>query len=314
MNKRGYILNPPADLLPDFKICPFSNEAMHQNKDLPDSDAAENYFAERFASKRYYYTLNGREAINMALSYYNLNPDDCVTILTTSGNTYISSCVTNEIEKFCKWSMNIEKQTKILFLNHEFGFPYEHPRKLKQLGFPIIEDCAHSFFSEDDQKTIGTIGDFVVYSIPKMFPVQIGGILLCNLENYSRKPVLNNNLERYVKNVISNHIITADLIKQKRISNYHVLKELIKAAGFEERFTLKEGVVPGVFMFRSNEQNFDFPGLKKHMYKNGIQCSVFYGEKAFYIPVHQNLNEEDLHFFVEVIKGFKSGEYESSKY
>ena len=45
---------------------------------------------------------------------------------------------------------------------------------------PIIEDCAGSFFSKDKKDTIGKIGDFVIYSFPKMFPLQIGGLLLSN--------------------------------------------------------------------------------------------------------------------------------------
>jgi hypothetical protein len=63
-------------------------------------------------------------------------------------------------------------------------------------------------------------------------------------------------------------------------------------------------VVPGVFMFRTNEQKIDLPKLKKYYYSHGVQCSVFYGERAFYIPVNQSLNEQDMLFFFEVIKSF----------
>jgi hypothetical protein len=146
MLQNGFILNPYYELLPDYKICPFSNADLIRNRSLPISNEIDDYFSSRFSNKKYTYTLNGREAINLALNHYKLQPDDIVSIFTTSGNLYISSCVTKEIEKFCKWSRVLEKNTKVLFVNHEFGYPYKHLIELKQYNLPIIEDCAHSFF------------------------------------------------------------------------------------------------------------------------------------------------------------------------
>ena len=58
-----------------------------------------------------------RSAIHAALSHYDLQPDDMVSVFTTSGNTYISGCVTKAIEKTCKWSMKIEDNTKVIVLD-----------------------------------------------------------------------------------------------------------------------------------------------------------------------------------------------------
>jgi hypothetical protein len=57
-------------------------------------------------------------------------------------------------------------------------------------------------------------------------------------------------------------------------------------------------------MFRTDLHSLDLPELKKHLYAHGIQCSVFYGEEAFFIPVHQALSEQDMDYFVEVFKSF----------
>ena len=88
--------------------------------------------------------------------------------------------------------------------------------ELKQIGIPIIEDCAHTFFSDDKNKLIGTIGDFVIYSFPKMFPIQIGGLLKVNKElKFENGPILSNDLSQYVKKVLSKYISEKDSIIQR---------------------------------------------------------------------------------------------------
>jgi len=305
MIRNGFIINPYHELLPDFKICPFSNKDLLINRALPESDSIDDYFNSRFNKNKYIYTLNGREAIYLALKSYDLQPDDIVTIFTTSGNHYISSCVTREIEKFCKWSRVLEQNTKLLFVNHEFGYPYEQLQELKKHKLPIIEDCAHSFFSEDVENSIGTVGDFVIYSFPKMFPLQIGGLLLTHLNcELPESKLLEKAVKRYVKNVLSFYIPKKDKIIRKRLNNYSTLSQEFKKMGFIERFNVSDGIVPGVFMFRKAKTQIELPELKEYFYLNGIQCSVFYGEDTFYIPVNQSLNEHDLAFFVEVMKSF----------
>ena len=126
-----FIINPDPYSLPAYRIGPFRTIDLSVNHCLPDSDLIDEYFNERFRGRDFIYTENGRKAINIALASYNLKKDDVVTILTTSGNFYISGCVTIEIEKFCKWSRDIKPETKILFVNHEFGYPFIDLQKLK---------------------------------------------------------------------------------------------------------------------------------------------------------------------------------------
>ncbi len=300
-----YILNPDPYSLPCYRIGPFQTKDLAINHKLPDSDLIDDYFEERFKGKEFRYTHNGRAAIHAALRHYKLQRDDVVTILTTSGNFYISGCVTREIEKYCKWSREILPETRVLFVNHEFGYPYENLSDLEAYGLPIIEDCAGSFFSQDANNEIGNIGDFVIYSFPKMFTLQIGGLLVGNKpgiidnKDYLRKDEL-----RHVKNVLSSQINQRNDIIARRIENYKLLTEKFEKLGFSERFPLAEGSVPGVFMFKTQGHSIDLPELKKQYYAHGVQCSVFYGEEAFFIPTHQSLADEDLEYFVEVLKSF----------
>lgn len=300
-----YIINPDPYSLPSYRIGPFQTRDLSINHSLPNSNLIDDYFTKRFGGKDYHYTLNGRTAINLALSHYNLKPTDSVAILTTTENFYISGCVTKEIENFCKWSRKIEADTKLIFVNHEFGYPYKDLHKLKDHNIPIIEDCAHSFFSKDKNNEIGTIGDFVIYSFPKMFPLQVGGLLKSNLpERLETSYRIDDELLVHIRSVLSTYINSKDDIIEKRIYNYKFLRSKIESLGFSERFELEEGVVPGVFMFSTKGQEIDLPELKKYFWAHGIHCSVFYGEEAFYIPVHQGLKKQDLEYFYTVLNNF----------
>lgn len=299
-----FILNPDTYSLPCYRIGPFTTSDIKLHAALPQSNRIDEYFNTRFDNNNFLYTENGRKAINLALSYYTPGPKDVVTILTTSGNFYISGCVTKEIENFCSWSRKMEANTKLIFVNHEFGYPYPGLRDLKKYNLPVIEDCANTFFSIDEDNSIGTVGDFVIYSFPKIFPIQVGGLLKSNLPHYQAEYYLEPELKQYIKNVLSKYIPEEDIIKQKRIHNYAYLQKRFSSLGFNTRFELCENIVPGVFMFRVDNEKTDLPLLKNHFYAHGIQCSVFYGERSFFIPCHQNLDEADLDYFAVVMQAF----------
>jgi hypothetical protein len=302
-----FVINPDPYSLPSYRIGPFQTRDVSINHCLPESNLIDDYLKIRFDSRGFLYTENGRKAINIALNFYNLKRDDVVTILTSSGNFYISGCVTKEIEKFCKWSRDLLPETKVILVNHEFGYPFPDLHKLKNLRLPIIEDCAGSFFSEDIYNNIGNVGDFVVYSFPKMFPLQIGGLLVSNIPDSLESVSLyriNEELLRHIRNVLSEYINDKETIIQRRMFNYKFLRSRFESLGVKERFDLQAGVVPAVFMFKTGNLKLNLPELKVHFYAHGIQCSVFYGEETFFIPVHQSLTEEDLNYFVEVFKSF----------
>ena len=152
---------------------------------------------------------------------------------------------------------------------------------------------------------MGLTGDFAIYSFPKMFPLQLGGLLTVkeSLPHGTVEKLPHEKL-RYIKNVLSYYISRKDDIITKRIENYNYLKSRLHQNNFNERFQLEAGVVPGVFMFTLKDEAVDLPLLKNYLYAHGIQCSVFYGERSFFIPVHQNLGTPDLDYFIETISSF----------
>jgi hypothetical protein len=300
-----FILNPDPYLLPGYLISPFLAKDIAINAQLPDTAMAQAYLQQRFANLFTYWLNDGRQAIHEALMQCQLKKDDVVTIFTTSGNYYISSCVTHEIEKFCKWSREIEPATKVLFVNHEFGYPFPHLKELKQYNLPIIEDCAHGFFLEENG--VGTIGDFVIYSLPKMFPIQVGGLLVSkqDISGAAAKTPAFNKL-RYMQNVVGHYVQQREQIIQKRRANYRYLANKLCDTVLTERFELLPNIAPGVFMCRVLNAAIDLNPLKAYLYAHGIQSSLFYGESAFFIPVHQALEPGDLDYFAYIIQQFFS--------
>lgn len=299
-----FVINPDPYSTPTYRIGPFTTKDLSDNAGLQESNAIDHYFSERFADQGFTYTKNGREAIHIALSYYKLDKSDMVTILTTSGNFYISGCVTQEIEKFCRWNREITPETKVIFINHEFGTIYPDMKSLVSLGIPIIEDCCPSFFSQDHDNKAGRYGDFAVYSFSKIFPIQFGGLLVSNNKLPSEGSTIDKESLDYIKKVLSHHILRKDQLLEKRASIHKYGVERFRQLGFTERFAWSKLTVPYAFLLNNNGIVRDLPALKTFLWRHGIHSSVFYGEDAFFLPSHQNLTEKDVDYFLAVTGAF----------
>ena len=114
---KGNIICPSEELAPIIRIAPFSNRNLYaKNSSEEEITACLGYLKEKFGN--YVILPKARTCISECLKYYKVEKDDVVTILTTSGNFYISSCVTKTIEQYCLWSREITSKTKIIFVNH----------------------------------------------------------------------------------------------------------------------------------------------------------------------------------------------------
>lgn len=302
-----YIFDPDPFLLPSYRISPFKTEHITLNHILLSDNFALNYFNKKFGVNNWSYCYNGREAIKFALSSYNLQKNDLVTILTTSENFYISSCVTNEIETFCRWNREIVPETKIIFVNHEFGYPYLEMEKIGRMGLPIIEDCCTTFYSQSEDKKIGSYGDFSLYSFPKFFPIQIGGLIVSNKKKTTdSRSKLNRDYTNYIEKVMSFYLRNEIELLQKRKENFVYELSLFAEFGFEERFLKNDNIVPTSLLLKNNRIIDDLPSLKTHLNNHGIQSSIFYGEDCFFIPCHQNMNKFDIEYIFNSVMNFKN--------
>jgi dTDP-4-amino-4,6-dideoxygalactose transaminase len=281
-----------------YSISPFQHKHATEFGTICKSSEAQGLsepIVGRFVDKYPIVTESGRAALELALAQLNLDSDDEVWIETTTNNFYISGCVTRTIEKFCKWSRQRSEKTKVILINHEFGFPVDNISSYRRFQLPIIEDCAFSFLSDNADRTVGKYADFVIVSFPKFLPVPWGGAL------YTKSPlqfaaVVGPNPLVALVNHYANHL---DRFRRKRLSNYESLKQRFLSEGLDTTFDLASHHTPGVFMFNMTEAGESLGRIKQELNGAGIQSSVFYGRNAYFIPCHHELNDFDLEYLAE---------------
>jgi hypothetical protein len=148
--------------------------------------------------------LNAKNAIHYLMQEFKIQRHDEIFIHTTSDSNYVSSCVTCTIFNYGKPSRVLSDRTKMIYVIHEFGFYDPLITELINEGkarkIPIVEDVAHSPNSFYQKKRVGTIGDFGIFSLPKFFDVELGGLLMDNSERLKKKDLKQNSiLELFLK-------------------------------------------------------------------------------------------------------------------
>ena len=295
-----WLLTDDTFMKPSYRISPFTTSSIAKNSDYQHIFTADEYFSSLLNDYQQNWVIKARDAITLALKDLNLTPDDTVTIITTSQNKYVSGCVTKAIEQVCQWNRTLTTMTKAILVIHEFGAIMEDLESVYASGLPVIEDYAHAFHSIP----LGGIkGDYIIYSFPKYFSIQYGGILLCKraLQKEYTLPI---SILNYLKSVISHQLNDIVSFRKKRLLNHKYLTEAFKRFGCSPRFEWKNNETPSVFIFLVPPE-IPLPELKVFMQEHGIESSVFYGEHAFFIPVHHMLEQIDLDYFIYIYQEFK---------
>lgn len=290
-----FIINPTSEVKPRITISPFGFQITNDAQSS-SSKMAEKYLDNRF--NMYHIEVKARYAIPNILKSLKLNSDDIVTIITTSGNYYISSCVTNAIETVCKWNREIVPNTKAIFVNHEFGYPFENIENLATYKLPIIEDCVHSFMHNEQ---IGKVGDFVIYSLSKNYPMQIGAVVKQNNTTLKYDSDITDIEKNFVLKNFSKYIPQLFKIEEQKKKNLLYLQHSLEPDGITPFFRMPQSVVPNVFLFNMNK-SVNLQELKEFMWNNGVESSVFYGKDAFFIPCNYTLSKYELDYMVTLIR------------
>lgn len=303
---KGFIIDPEPFRNPCYYLSPFHAGFIEENRRIIQQQTIDEHLLCKFFGTHHYFKRSGKECIFQALCQYKLQPSDEVLIVTTTQNKYISSCVTRQIERICRWSRSMSDHTRIIFINHEFGYTCKEVEQYKIYGLPIIEDMAYSLFSGRDTLA-GSHGDFTIYSLPKMFPVQIGGVLRVNNSAvFQHVPVAETATHQALRSLASYYLQEADNNIAARLQNDAYFRKSIGIIGGTPRFESLPGQVPGAFLFHLPKTDLD--ALKLFLQRNGIECSVFYGEDCFYLPLHQKLKDSDINFFILLIEYFRQHE------
>ena len=147
-------------------------------------------FIRRHWRREGFCTPMGRTAIDLVLRHLGLRADDEVYVTTTYGADYVSSIVTCAIFNYCQV---LTERTKLIYLIHEFGVPHSETRAMSKLArernIPLLEDCAYCVDSRHaDGRRVGEDGSYVIYSLPKVFEVPSGGILVGPVPRASYAP------------------------------------------------------------------------------------------------------------------------------
>ncbi len=240
-------------------------------------------------------TSSGREALALALDDAGLGRDDTVTILTSTGNPYVSGCVTRTIERVCRWSMKLESSTRLIVVIHDFGIPYARMDELLKTGIPVLEDCAYAFASCSGGRRVGRDGKYAIYSLPKFLPINYGGVV-CGIK---RRPGMLREHRETILNVVGSELPRLSTICEARLKSWHYLESRFAEIGCPPALPLESGTVPGVFMFQPT------PGvipenIKRAYQKHGVEASVFYPRHAVFVPCHQNLTPAAMDYMVAV--------------
>lgn len=250
---------------------------------------------------------NCRESLRGVLDVLGIQSvNDEVAVFTTSGRPYLSGCVSKAIDSAGSWIReNITQKTKVILVVHEFGYPYEDVSGFRKFGLPIIEDAAFSFDSRFlNGDLVGTRGDYAVFSFSKFFDIQIGGASVRLNEDVPELPSESeNNAIKYVKGIILSQYSNIGEFTRARLELFRYYVERFKEIGAVPYFEDQMGAVPSVFLFRAPTL-WNLVKLKEYLWKRGIQCTVFYGDDAFYLPLHHAMEKATVDYLYWMVNAF----------
>jgi DegT/DnrJ/EryC1/StrS aminotransferase family len=173
------------------------------------------------------FTPSGRSALGSILASLGLDPGANVLITNSSGQTYVSSCVTCTVFNHCRPSRVLDQETKAILVIHEYGFPHPQLSELLEVaherGIPLIEDCAHSLDSALDDRPLGSYGDFAIFSLPKVLPVASGGILVSAAGDAGRLGAPSAEAEA----AYADHLALLPEYSRRRRANYEAVRALL---------------------------------------------------------------------------------------
>ena len=216
---------------------------------------------------------------------------------------------------------------KAILLIHWFGFPQKCVFELKELcnkkGVTLIEDCAHTINGYYKGSKLGSIGDYSLFSIHKVLTTENGGMLqindIANLQKFvgEKENIAFSDLLQYAKTDL-------DKIAEKKLRNYNAyLRYLDKDSDLFDIIypELEEGIVPHNFpVFIKNHNRFQlyneleavgiptvvlYYRMIEELNKNEYPISYEIADTILNLPIHQDIEVEDVKHIAEVLNNYK---------
>ena len=241
-----------------------------------------------------YRASSGRDGLEKLLSYLKINGlCSKIDIRTASGNSYVSSCVSNVVKNIAEYSINgYSPEADVVLIIHEFG--YLAPERVFQnpQSALLIEDYAYSMATFLSESYPRPKSNFRIFSFSKFLPFQSGGAIGSD----TKMPFL----EMIDSIFLSEIQIKKWAKKQKRNLNY-LSKKIILSKGvfFESYFG-----VPEVAVLKTNLNPSQMNKFKALLNNAGIESTIYFGNNAIIIPCGFSLTEEQLVYIIEVCNEF----------
>lgn len=277
-----------------MKIMPLT-EIEYQRKTI-------DFFLEKFKSNnntklydlintdRFIYTNSGKEAIRIIIEYLNLQKEDEVYITTTTESSYVSTCVSATLFNYSKISRVLNDKTKVVYVIHNFGFSHPKLLELRKLcddkGLILIEDCAFAFDSYIEDIRLGSLGDFSLYSLPKIFPISRGGILSFN----KKFDIKNKPIDSEIVKLTERWIPKLENIKNHRQENYNFLENRVNKKSI---YGNVNNINPFMYGFYSENYQEEYACLK------GFELGLTHVKNEVHIPVNAFITKDEFKKIIE---------------
>lgn len=205
----------------------------------------------------HYVGPSGRWLLAGLLASLGLKREDEIAILTTSGETYVSICVSVPAFNHARISRVVTPTTRVVIVIHEFGYVFDdiaaRIAHWRAEGITVIEDCAHVLGLRIDGATVGGLGDFALYSLSKLVPIESGGILR------ARRPVVlpalsaaQNETTRRAAEAATAYLPKIGWLNQRRLENAAAIERHLPQRF--ARFRPSRCAIPWLFGFLSPER------------------------------------------------------------
>lgn len=164
----------------------------------------EDRVAVDYPTKRIVATNSCMGALHLALQTIGLGPGDEVIVDPIVVFAGMAAMYNNAVPIFAdidpetfnmsptSLEQHITPRTKAIICTHHFGSiaPMDEILAIaRKHKLPVIEDCAHALFAEQNKKKAGLFGDFAAFSFNhrKQLSTGQGGFLLINSEEFAEK-------------------------------------------------------------------------------------------------------------------------------
>jgi hypothetical protein len=298
----GFCTKPDEFYTPKISISPYNLKGEIDKIQKIDGNFFRGNKIFEILGKNVKLSKSGKDAIVRIFNESILKNAKLVAIVTESGNTYVSRCVTNTLKHVLEKRITNIDEAEVIYIIHEFGRIISEQKmgELRKLSKPVINDFAYSFCSLylDKRKDFNDEINFT--SLPKTFPMNNGGLYSIpdSLKSRDRKEFRKEN-DVYGDSQLFTDDYIKTISKKRQINLQRIINKLQQIEA--KSYWPDEKYVPGVAMI-TTRLNISLENLKAQLNRVGIESSVFYGERAFFVPVHQNLTELELEYITSFVK------------